>query len=213
MPDIYLPPVNDAGAPPADNGAAPGNPAPASPLPTQGAQITQVSLNFGTAGILGFGQRDGLYSDAEGTYQLINGVNTYVPSSTAYASSQNGYAEGELTGTSFNSQGVIEGTFSNGQTTAIGQVILAEPNNPDGLVNVGNNYYEQSPNSGPMYVGTAGQLDLGTIQGGTLELSNVNLTTELTNMIIAQRGFDMNSRVISVENANLQVLSQLGQGG
>ena len=209
MPDIYLPPVNMVGAPPADNGAA----APASPLPTQGAEITQIQLNFGNAGVLGKGERNGLYSDADGSYQVVNGVNTYVPNSTAYASSQNGYAEGQLQSLSFDGTGTINGTFSNGQVTALAQVILAEPNNPDGLASVGNNYYQTTPNSGPMFMGTAGQLDLGTIQGSTLELSNVDLTTELTNMILAERSFDDNSRVIAVENADLQVLSQLGQGG
>ncbi len=217
MPDIYLPPLNINGAVPANNGAAPAGPigtgAPASPLPTQGAEITQIQMNFGTAGVLGKGQRNGLYSDADGSYQIVNGVNTYVPNSTAYASSQNGYAEGQLQSLSFDSTGTIQGTFSNGQVTALGQVILAEPNNPDGLASVGNNYFQTTPNSGPMFMGTAGQLDLGTIQGDTLELSNVDLTTELTNMILAERSFDDNSRVIAVENADLQVLSQLGQGG
>jgi flagellar hook protein FlgE len=209
MPDIYLPPVNMVGAPPADNGVG----APASPLPTQGAEIMQVQLNFGNAGVLSKGERNGLYSDADGSYQVVNGVNTYVPNSTSYASSQNGYAEGQLQSLSFDGTGTINGTFSNGQVTALAQVILAEPNNPDGFASVGNNYYQTSPNSGPMFVGTAGQLDLGTIQGDTLELSNVDLTVELSNMIIAQRGFDVNSRVIAVENSNLQILSQLGQGG
>ena len=212
MPDIYLPPANVnglAGPPLVGNG--PG--APASPLPTAGAEITQVQLNFGNAGVLGKGQRNGLYGDADGSYQIINGVNTYVPKQTAYAASQNGYAEGQLQGVSFDATGTINGTFSNGQVQALGQVILAEPNNPDGLANVGNNYYQTSPNSGPMFLGTAGQLDLGTVQGNSLELSNVDLSVELSNMIIAQRGFDVNSRVISVENSNLQILSQLGQGG
>jgi flagellar hook protein FlgE len=216
MPDIYIPAnnINGANPPvalplPGDNGAN----APASPLPTIGAQIMQVQMNFGNAGVLGVGQRNGLYSDADGTYQVINGVNTYVPNSTAYAASQNGYGEGLLQSIQFNTAGQIEGTFSNGQTTALGQVILAEPNNPDGLASVGNNYYQTSPNSGPMFVGTAGQLDLGTVQGDTLELSNVDLSVELSNMIIAQRGFETAARVIAVESADLQTLTQLGQGG
>lgn len=216
MPDIYLPPMNNPGVP-----VIPGNPpnpangmnGPASPIPTQGAQITQITLNFGTAGVLGFGQRDGIYSDAEGSYQVINGVNTYVPNSTAFAKSQDGYASGILQSTSYDAAGDINGTFSNGQTTAIGKVVIAMPNNPDGLTSVGDNYYQAAPNSGAMFVGFAGQDGVGTIQGSTLEMSNVDLTTELSNMIIAQRGFDVNSRVIAVENSNLQILSQLGQGG
>jgi flagellar hook-basal body protein len=216
MPDIYLPPMNNLGAP-----GLPGNPpnpgngmgGPASPIPTQGAEITQITLNFGTAGILGKGQRDGVYSDAEGSYQVVNGVNTYVPNSTAFAKSQDGFASGLLSSVAFDAAGDINGTFTNGQTTAIGKVVIAMPNNADGLSKVGDNYYQASPNSGPMFVGFAGQDGVGTVQGSTLELSNVDLTVELSNMIIAQRGFDVNSRVIAVENSNLQILSQLGQGG
>ncbi|HVZ81942.1 MAG TPA: flagellar hook-basal body complex protein [bacterium] len=216
IPNIYLPPMNNPGAP-----AVPGNPpdpangmgGPASPIPTQGAEITQISLDFGTAGVLGQGKRDGVYSDAEGSYQIVNGVNTYIPKSTAYGKSQDGFASGILSSLNFDATGYINGTFSNGQTTAIGRVILAMPNNQEGLSKVGSNYYQTSSNTGALFVGFADQDGVGTIQGGTLELSNVDLTVELTNMIIAQRGFDVNSRVISVENSNLQILSQLGQGG
>ncbi len=209
VPDIYIPNENVNGAVPGLNGDI----APSSPLPTQGSQVVQISLNFGQAGILGDGESNGLYSEAEGTYQIVNGVNTYVPNSTAYAASQNGFTEGQLESVQFNSAGQIEGTFSNGQTTAIAQVILAMPNNPGGLISVGDNYYQASSNSGAMFVGFAGQEGVGTVQGDTLELSNVDLTTELTNMIIAERSFDVNSRVIAVENADLQTLAQLGQGG
>jgi flagellar hook protein FlgE len=215
MPDIYIDPENIVGppvAPPPPPGANNIN-GPASPLPTAGAEIMQIQLNFGSAGVLGKGERNGLYSDADGSYQTVNGVNTYIPNSTAYAQSQNGYAEGLLQSIQFDETGTIQGTFSNGQTTALGQVILAEPNNPDGLNNVGDNYYSTSPNAGPVFVGTAGQLDLGTVQGNTLELSNVDLSVELSNMIIAQRGFETNARVISVESADMQTLTQLGQGG
>jgi len=216
MPDIYLPPFNglNAGAlptagPPPNNGLQ----APASPLPTGGAEITQVTLDFGTAGILGQGRRDGIYSDAEGSYQVVNGVNTYVPKSTAFAKSQDGFTDGILTGVQFDATGTIQGSFSNGQTAAIGQVVIAMPNNEGGLNKVGSNYFATSSNSGALFVGFAGQDGVGTVQGNTLELSNVDLTVELSNMIIAQRGFEVNARVISVTNSTLQTTVQLGQGG
>jgi flagellar hook-basal body protein len=214
-----------------------------SPIPTLGAEIMQVKMNFGTAGytqgpgidpadnnagnigpdtplpigaktpgtIIGAG-RDGLISDAEGTYQIINGVNTYVANSHA-TSSADGWADGTLQSLSFNATGTIEGQFSNNQTVALGQVLMADFTNINGLNSVGNNYYTTGPNTGTRTLGLAGSGNLGTVEGGYLEGSNVDLTTELSNMIIAQRGFDVNSRVISVENANLQVLTQLGQGG
>jgi flagellar hook-basal body protein len=204
MPNVYLPPLNTN--PPSPN-------APASPLPSTGAQITQITLNFGTAGSLGLGRRDGVYGDAEGSYQVVNGVNTYVPKSTAFAKSQDGFTDGILTGVQFDATGTIIGSFSNGQNTAIGQVVLAMPNNEGGLTKVGSNYFAQSANSGALFVGFAGQDGVGTVQGNTLELSNVDLTVELSNMIIAQRGFEVNARVISVTNSTLQTTVQLGQGG
>jgi len=198
--DLYLPPA-DPGVPPN------------SPMPTIGANITQTTMNFGTAGTLGNGLRNGLISDAEGSYQTINGVNTYVPLDTATTASQNGYADGTLQSLSFNAAGIIEGVFSNGQTLAVGQVVLTSVTNPEGLNSVGNGYYTPSSNAGPTYTGIAGTNGLGTIDGSSLEGSNVDLTVELSNMIIAQRGYEANARVISVVNSTLQTLTSLGQGG
>ncbi len=197
IPRVYLPPINQA--------------FPVSPIPTQGAEITSIDLNFGTFGLLGIGKRDGVYSDAEGKYQIVNGVNTYVPKSTAYSASQNGYSDGILQGLNFDQAGVIQGTFSNGQISSLAQLVLAHPQNPEGLTKIGDNGFALSLNSGPDPIGLAGQGNLGKIQGGSLEGSNVDLTVELSNMIIAQRGFDTNSRMISVVNETLDVLSRLGQ--
>jgi flagellar hook protein FlgE len=197
---IYLPPAD------------PNQPA-NSPMPTIGANITQIGMNFGTAGVLGTGKRDGLFSDAEGAYQVINGVNTYVPSDTATVKSQDGYADGTLQSLSFDKTGTIQGVFSNGKTFALGQVVLTSVTNQEGLESVGNGYYSQTSSSGPSYTGLAGTDNLGTVAGSSLEGSNVDLTVELSNMIIAQRGYESNARVISVVNSTLQTLTQLGQGG
>jgi len=201
-PDIYLPPTNPG------NLIAPG--VPVSPIPSIGAEITQINLNFGTAGLLGTGERNGLTGDAEGTYQTINGVNTYVPDSHATVT-QNGYADGTLSAIAFDETGTIQGTFTNGQTIALAQVAMATVENEGGLNSVGNNYYSTSVNSGAETIGLAAQNGIGSIEGGSLEGSNVNLTVELSNMIIAQRGFEVNARVITVESQNLQTLTQLGQ--
>jgi flagellar hook-basal body protein len=195
-PDIYLPPLN-----------APGT----SPIPSTGAEITQIKLNFGTAGVLGAGQRNGLTGDAEGTYQIAaNGISTYTPDSHATVT-QNGYTDGTLTDLAFDSTGTIQGTFTNGQTIALAQVAMATVENEGGLTSTGDNYYQTSVNTGVETIGLAGSNGVGTIEGGSLESSNVNLTTELTNMIIAQRGFEVNARVVTVESQNEQTLTQLGQ--
>jgi len=207
-PHLYLSPIQD------DQG-----PAPVGPIPSQGADTMDVVLDFGTPGMLGGpgvanpGRRDGLYSDAEGTYTLINGVNTYVPNSTAYVKEQDGYTDGQLLGVSWDNLGDIIGHFNNGQDVALAQVAMAMPNNQEGFAKVGGNYYQTTANSGPMFVGHAGQLGIGTTQGDALEGSNVDLTVELSNMIIAQRGFEVNARVIAVTNSTMQTTVQLGQGG
>lgn len=198
---IYLPPTQPAINPNV------------SPIPQFGAEITAIDLNFGTAGMLTYGRRDGVVSDAEGSYQIVNGVNTYVPNSTIFVKSQDGYTDGLLTGVQFDRLGNIVGNFTNGQNVTLAQVVMAMPENQGGLSKVGGNYYATSPNSGGMYVGIAGQQGMGYVQGNSLELSNVDLTIELSNMIIAQRGFEVNARVISVTNSTLQTTVQLGQGG
>jgi flagellar hook protein FlgE len=195
-PHIYLPPTN--------------NPLPISPIPSTGAEITQITLNFGTFGAIGVGQRNGLTGDAQGTYQTINGVNTYVPDSHV-AATQNGYSDGNLESLNFNQTGTIVGSFTNGQNLDLAEVALASVDNQGGLNNVGSNYYSTSVNSGAIQLGLAGQNGMGTIEGDTLEGSNVDLTVELTNMIIAQRGFDTNARVISAINSELQTVTQLGE--
>ena len=205
VPRVYLPPFNS-------------NP-PVSPIPDQGAEITSVSLDFGNFGLLGgqpvlpIGQRNGLYSDAEGSYQVVNGVNTYVPKNTVFAASQDGYGDGTLQSLSVDPTGVVQGSFSNGQVVGLAQIALAQVQNPEGLNKAGSNAYTLSPNAGYEQVGEAGTGNFGTIQSGYLEGSNVDLSVELSNMIIAQRGFDSNSRMIAVTNENLQVLTQLGLGG
>jgi len=205
VPRVYLPPQN----------AFP----PLSPIPDQGAEIDPVSLNFGDFGLLGgqpilpIGQRDGIYSDAEGSYQQVNGVNTYVPKNTVFAASQDGYQAGSLQNLSIDNEGFVQGSFTNGQTVNLAQIALAQVQNPEGLAKVGNNDYALSPNSGAMHVGIAGTGDFGTIQDDSLEGSNVDLTVELSNMIVAQRGFDTNSRMMAVVNETMDVTDHLGQGG
>ncbi len=207
MPRVYLPLTNNY------NPLNPPNYDLNSPIPTLGAEIMPVSLNFGTAGFLQVGKRDGLFSDAEGSYQVINSVNTYVPDSDVQASFQNGYPDGQLQSLSFQEDGTLLGSFSNGQNVALAQLALTQPENQGGLSKVGDNYFATSNNSGPEETGLAAQNGLGLVHGGALENSNVDLSVELTNMIVAQRGFDSNARMVAAVDNTLQVLDNLGLGG
>lgn len=110
----------------------------------------------------------------------------------------NGNPAGTLENFTIGSDGTITGSFSNGGTKVLGQVALANFANPGGLLNIGNSLWQQSPNSGNPIVGTASTGALGSIGAGELEGSNVSLSNEFVNMIIAQQGYQANSKVISV---------------
>ncbi|PNB76756.1 flagellar hook protein, partial [Pseudomonas sp. FW305-BF6] len=90
----------------------------------------------------------------------------------------------------------ITGVFSNGQVKTLGQIALATFSNPGGLLKTGGNTFQESNNSGIPNVSTPGN-SRGVVQPGTLEMSNVDLSEEFTDMIVAQRGFQANSRIIT----------------
>ncbi len=120
------------------------------------------------------------------------------PSMAAF--SQDGNAIGFLRDIQIGSDGSIVGLFSNGWTKTLAVVGTATFTNPAGLVRAGNTRFEESVNSGPALVGNPGAGGRGLLASGTLEMSNVDLATEFTNMIIAQRGFQANSRVITASD-------------
>jgi flagellar hook protein FlgE len=122
---------------------------------------------------------------------------------------QNGYGLGLLQSFTIGNDGIITGNFSNGRNRPIGQVALANFANPVGLEKVGGSLYRDTVNSGVAQVGTAGTNGRGTLSGGTLEMSNVDLAREFTNLIVAQRGFQANSRVITASDEILQDLVNL----
>lgn len=115
------------------------------------------------------------------------------------------------TSLSVDQNGNITGINSSGTTSNLGQVNIATFPNDAGLTSAGNNYYITSNNSGPATVGVPGSGSAGTIVSNALEMSNVDLGQEMTNMIIAQRGFEANSRVITVTDTFLQTLVNLKQ--
>jgi flagellar hook protein FlgE len=125
---------------------------------------------------------------------------------TLNVESSDGYAAGSLQGFQIGKDGSITGSFSNGQKLVLGMVALAAFNNPMGLEKAGDSAFAATTNSGPVQITTPGGGGVGTILGGSLEMSNVDLAQEFTNLIIAQRGFQANSRVITTSDQILQDL-------
>ncbi len=117
--------------------------------------------------------------------------------STTTTTNQNGYASGTLQSYSIDADGVIQGQFSNGQVQAIGQIALATFANNQGLQLVGGNSYAPTLGSGQPVVGAPGAGGRGSLTGGALELSNVDISTEFTQLIVTQRGFEANARVVT----------------
>ncbi|MBI2919467.1 MAG: flagellar hook-basal body complex protein [Planctomycetes bacterium] len=126
---------------------------------------------------------------------------------SALAMSDNdGFAEGTLADFSVGTDGVVTGIFTNGQTRSIAQVQLAHFANNQGLLSVGGNYFQTGANSGTRTVASPGTFGTGTVRGGFLEESNVDIAKEFTDLIVAQRSFQANTRTITVANELLQDL-------
>jgi flagellar hook protein FlgE len=124
-------------------------------------------------------------------------------------SNSDGSASGVLSAYTVSNTGQIVGVFSNGLKETLGQVALANFNNVNGLEKIGDSMFRNTVNSGLAQVGPAGSQGLGLITAGALEMSNVDLAQEFTNLVIAQRGFQANSRVITTSDEILQELVNL----
>ncbi|WP_280768976.1 flagellar basal body rod protein FlgG [Salipaludibacillus daqingensis] len=105
--------------------------------------------------------------------------------------------------------GEINGVYSDGETRVLGQIAMANFSNPGGLSKVGNNTYELSNNSGPAELGSSGTGGRGGMVGSALEMSNVDLSEEFAEMIVSQRGFQANTRMITTSDEILQELVNL----
>lgn len=148
--------------------------------PTGAADIT-MSLDFGTATQFG---------DAFGLNSL----------------SQDGFTTGRLTGVSVDAEGVVFARFTNGQSTSLGKLALANFVNPQGLQQLGDTTWGESFQSGDALLGEAGTASFGNIQSGALEASNVDLTAQLVQMITAQRNFQANAQAIETADTITQTV-------
>ena len=120
-----------------------------------------------------------------------------------------GYESGELTTFDINNLGQIVGQYTNGQNEVLGQVSVASFNNPEGLEKMGENIFAATENSGTPQIGEAGSGGRGSIASQSLEMSNVDLSEEFTNMIATQRGYQANSSLITTSDEMLQELVNL----
>jgi flagellar hook protein FlgE len=139
----------------------------------------------------------------------VSTLTQYGGASTVMATKTNGYAAGSLDSTSIDSTGVIVGKFSNGKTQNLGQVALATFNNPAGLLRIGDSLFGSSNNSGAASIGTVGTGGRGTLTAGSLEMSNIDLADQFSKMIITQRGFQANSKIITTSDTMLEELVNL----
>lgn len=136
---------------------------------------------------------------------LATGATTSTTSSSAtYSLTQDGYAPGVLIDVSINENGVLSGSYTNGQTQELYSLGLADFTNTQGLYAEGSNLYSATTESGQAYIGTAGSAGFGTIASNSLEMSNVDTATELTNLIIIQAAYQANSKVVTTADTLLQ---------
>ncbi|WMR32951.1 flagellar hook-basal body complex protein, partial [Metapseudomonas otitidis] len=135
---------------------------------------------------------------------------TQFSSAFAVASvAQDGYTTGQLAGLQIDDTGMIYARYTNGQTQLQGQVVLANFANVQGLTPVGKTSWVESSGSGAPVIGTPRAGTLGALQSGALESSNVDISTELVDLIVAQRNYQANAKTIETENAVTQTIINL----
>lgn len=162
-----------------------------------------------TVGFAGDAPYNSTFSE-KGLTLDFSGLTQFATGSNVTATNQNGYEAGALKGFSIGGDGIITGNYTNGLSKTLGQIAVADFANPSGLEKVGSNLYSATTNSGDfdgigMEVGASG----GSLIGGALEMSNVDLSYEFTQMITTQRGFQANSRIITTSDEMLQELVNL----
>ncbi len=154
-------------------------------------------------------------TDGAATGQVITpnfgSVTQISGSSSAAPTDQNGFGPGTLQSFSIDQSGAITGNFNNGLTRILGQVALSDFPNPAGLERNGGNTFRPSINSGLASVGQALTSSLGKISTGYLEQSNVDLSNEFTNMIVTQRGFQANTKIVTTVDQMLNEVIQIKQ--
>jgi flagellar hook-basal body protein len=169
---------------------------------TNGAVSSDITLDLGTAG-----QPFGTVGAT--SIGLTDGLSQFDSSYNVAFANQNGAPVGQLVSVSINEEGQIIASYSNGETQALFQLPIADFANPDGLRSISGNVYAQTRESGEVNLREAGSNGTGSVVSSALEQSNVDLAEQLTDMIVAQRAYQANTRVISTTDELLEQLNQL----
>jgi flagellar hook protein FlgE len=141
--------------------------------------------------------------------EKLGGLTQFVAPSSVSVREQDGRASGSLVSVNFQPNGNIVGLFSNGTSENMGRVSLASFGNEDGLTRQGSNMFMQTEASGQVVIGQAESTVQGSIRSGQIEMSNVDLAAEFTNMIVTQRGFQANARSITTSDELLSEVVNL----
>lgn len=146
-----------------------------------------------------------------GTPNAFDGITSFDQKSATSLISQDGYTGGDLQGIRIDQNGVLIGSFTNGRSLGLAQIAMAKFANNEGLMADGGNLFSQSANSGDPTIGAAASGGRGAIFSSALEMSNVDLSKSLTDLIVIQRGYQANSKTITTSDQMLQVLLQIKQ--
>ena len=167
-----------------------------------GALLTGGTANVTTATIPGA-------DPASFSLSFLNSMQQNTGANNIVATSQNGYKPGDLVSYQINDDGTVVGNYSNEQTQLLGQIVLANFANNEGLASEGDNVWTATQSSGVALLGTAGNGNFGTLTNGALEASNTDLSKELVNMIVAQRNYQSNAQTIKTQDQILNTLVNL----
>lgn len=140
---------------------------------------------------------------------FLNSMQQNTGANNIVATNQNGYKPGDLVSYQINNDGTVVGNYSNEQQQVLGQIVLANFANNEGLASQGDNVWAATQSSGVALLGTAGEGNFGKLTNGALEASNVDLSKELVNMIVAQRNYQSNAQTIKTQDQILNTLVNL----
>ncbi|BBV17756.1 MULTISPECIES: flagellar hook protein FlgE [Citrobacter] len=171
-------------------------------IPVEGPANAQPQIQISTGTINGA-------VPANFSLSFLNSMQQNTGANNIVATNQNGYKPGDLVSYQINNDGTVVGNYSNEQQQVLGQIVLANFANNEGLASQGDNVWAATQSSGVALLGTAGEGNFGKLTNGALEASNVDLSKELVNMIVAQRNYQSNAQTIKTQDQILNTLVNL----